>query len=290
MEVVTCTKCGETKLASEFYPEKRKSNGLSSQCRACIKRSWNKAARNRTPQERAAIRRKYGDVALEVPYVPKALIMAQAAVKRADKAASKCALNDAVLAWNEWLTERAPAWWLSSWHASETARKERETGRRREKWRRKYRARYNRNAEIERERVVAYKNANPDKVEAWQGKRADRMIATSDGSLTAPVIRKLLDEATTCPYDGLPLDGRVKALDHIEPLKLDGTHTINNVVVCCQKCNNRKSARPFAEWVSMLDMVSAERASALYRLRFGRDPLPRPINANLASTIHAEAA
>jgi 5-methylcytosine-specific restriction endonuclease McrA len=43
-----------------------------------------------------------------------------------------------------------------------------------------------------------------------------------------------------------------KSLDHMEPLSLGGWHSIDNVMVCCLRCNVKKNAMPYAEWLERI--------------------------------------
>ncbi len=49
--------------------------------------------------------------------------------------------------------------------------------------------------------------------------------------------------------------------DHAEPLTNGGAHNLDNLVIACQPCNNRKKDKPLAKWLEIL----------------GRDPLTPPI-------------
>ena len=46
-----------------------------------------------------------------------------------------------------------------------------------------------------------------------------------------------------CQYCGAPAEN----VDHIQPRSLGGTHTWENVVACCRRCNSRKENRSPAE-------------------------------------------
>jgi hypothetical protein len=87
-----CTKCGEEKLLSEFFNDPRRKDGKRAKCKPCFPRS---KAKKRTPEKRAADRRKYEGVSRE--YVPRAVILQRAAEKRAPK------YDAHVVAWVVWM-------------------------------------------------------------------------------------------------------------------------------------------------------------------------------------------
>lgn len=72
--------------------------------------------------------------------------------------------------------------------------------------------------------------------------------ATGDGTLTRLVLRAMFAWQRECPYCGKAMGAREKSLDHVTPLSRGGTHTADNVVVCCRSCNSRKHARTPEEW------------------------------------------
>jgi 5-methylcytosine-specific restriction endonuclease McrA len=81
------------------------------------------------------------------------------------------------------------------------------------------------------------------------GNRAD---GRDDGTLTKEVVRKLFAKAKTCPYCWQPMKAQDKSLDHMEPLSLGGWHSIDNVMVCCLRCNVKKHTTPYAEWLERI--------------------------------------
>lgn len=40
--------------------------------------------------------------------------------------------------------------------------------------------------------------------------------------------------------------------DHAEPLILGGAHNLENLVIACQPCNNRKRGKPLSKWLEIL--------------------------------------
>lgn len=72
---------------------------------------------------------------------------------------------------------------------------------------------------------------------------------------TAAQIASLFASATRCFYCSRAFgEGRCKAtLEHRVALSRGGTHDIDNLVIACFSCNARKSARPEAEFLKMLE-------------------------------------
>jgi hypothetical protein len=83
-----------------------------------------------------------------------------------------------------------------------------------------------------------------EKVQTLKEKRAARIKANNDGTLTGNVIVKLFAQARVCPYCTRPMRSVEKNLDHIVPLSRGGAHSVYNVLVCCKTCNSRKAAGP----------------------------------------------
>jgi len=81
------------------------------------------------------------------------------------------------------------------------------------------------------------------------GNRAD---GRDDGTLTKEAVRRLFAKAKKCPYCWQPMKSQDKSLDHMEPLSLGGWHSLNNVLVCCRRCNSRKSDSPWIEWLGKI--------------------------------------
>lgn len=153
-------------------------------------------------------------------------------------------------------------WWKSHKHSEEY----------RESHRVRYRAFYKLNSERERQRVVAYKHANPEKVAVVGDRRKQRAALYADGSLTRDQVGKLFQEAKRCPYCERRLDATNKSLDHLEPLSKGGAHALHNVLISCRDCNIRKHATPFAEWIKTLSVSCERRVLRIYRQQYGVEP------------------
>lgn len=105
--------------------------------------------------------------------------------------------------------------------------------------------------------------------------RHERVAAASDGSVTRAEIVRLFGSADRCPYCGKKISGDwlEMAPDHMDPIARGGAHSIRNIVICCKKCNTRKQARSFDEWVGMLDEKHRDRARQIYWERKSMLPL-----------------
>lgn len=127
-----------------------------------------------------------------------------------------------------------------------------------------YRHRYNTDPafrEAERNRQRIYKHANPDAVARWGDRRRERAARQSDGTLTAAVVARLYREPDLCPYCGVEMLPREKALDHKIPIARGGAHSISNVVVCCMDCNTEKRDMPYDRWLARVAARAGIRAA-----------------------------
>lgn len=92
-----------------------------------------------------------------------------------------------------------------------------------------------------------YKRAKKKRTESgqdaeWARQRRACKISSSDGTVTIDALANLLThQNNNCYYCGSTLDTD-KHLDHYIPLSKGGTHSINNVVWSCPKCNLTKNA------------------------------------------------
>ena len=52
---------------------------------------------------------------------------------------------------------------------------------------------------------------------------------------------RLLKLDDTCAYCGIKFDKEnLPTIDHILAMKNEGNNNINNLILCCKKCNNKK--------------------------------------------------
>jgi len=113
----------------------------------------------------------------------------------------------------------------------------------------KAKARYGADPISERARVAAYKKAHPDKNLDWGHRRRVRIR----NGFVAPIDTLALRESRkTCTYCGCRLTATNRTIDHVIAVAAGGAHEASNLVLSCSDCNSRKSARPIAEWISML--------------------------------------
>jgi 5-methylcytosine-specific restriction endonuclease McrA len=86
-------------------------------------------------------------------------------------------------------------------------------------------------------------------------------------------LEALLRSSPCCGHCGTPTDPSAAAIDHRTPTARGGTHTLGNLLVCCQVCNERKGALTEEEYRQLLALVRTwhPRAGAdvLARLRAG---------------------
>ena len=88
------------------------------------------------------------------------------------------------------------------------------------------------------------------KTQTLKAKRAERIAANNDGTVTADAIKAMFAEATICPYclDSMSRDD--KSLDHVQPLFKGGAHSVENIVVCCKPCNFSKGRKSLISWLA----------------------------------------
>lgn len=141
------------------------------------------------------------------------------------------AAQNARQAWRWWL-KNAPDWWMRGYYRSlgKPWGNPRLSGA--VKWRIRYWL------------DPSFRAREIEKVQTLKEKRAARIKANNDGTLTGNVIVKLFAQARVCPYCTRPMRSVEKSLDHIVPLSRGGAHSVYNVLVCCKTCNSRKAAGP----------------------------------------------
>ena len=112
------------------------------------------------------------------------------------------------------------------------------------KWRRE-------NPGSSRRNASRWAKENPERVlathRAWIEKNRDRtrLYATNrtrrlNGKITSDEMREIPFN-NLCSYCG---NTNASGLDHVVPITLGGTHTLDNVVPCCFICNASKNNRP----------------------------------------------
>ncbi len=55
-----------------------------------------------------------------------------------------------------------------------------------------------------------------------------------------------------CHYCGVVLSDESRSMDHIVPRSRGGTNVLENLVLACKPCNNKKGAKSYAHFVSWI--------------------------------------
>lgn len=99
-----------------------------------------------------------------------------------------------------------------------------------------------------KERLKAYGRQhtkdNPEIYKAASHRRRAAIKNNGRNDLTADQIRWLFDNFQKCIYCGIEDD---LTIDHIKPISKGGQNTLDNIVVACMGCNNKKRTRTVSE-------------------------------------------
>ena len=116
--------------------------------------------------------------------------------------------------------------------------------------------------EYQRRRISERRHTKPAYAAQWQksGTRWARAAESCDGSVDGPFIRALLQE-THCAYCGCQTKRKHRQVEHVMPLAKGGTHTADNIVMSCSRCNSAKGAKLPLQWLLSKDFGSLGRAS-----------------------------
>lgn len=128
--------------------------------------------------------------------------------------------------------------------------------------RRKKEAYRTQNAALIRRRERAARLADPlfnAKARTRVSARRARLRGNGGRHTPAELDALFLEQESCCYYCGRLLDGHY-ARDHKQPLSRGGTDTIDNIALCCERCNTRKGAKSEEEFWAWL---SYERAGTL---------------------------
>lgn len=60
-----------------------------------------------------------------------------------------------------------------------------------------------------------------------------------------------------CPYCRESLTAKNFSADHREPVSRSGKHEIDNLVICCERCNKIKGNMNDGEFISLLDCLDS---------------------------------
>ena len=137
-----------------------------------------------------------------------------------------------------WLRELAPAKCVLAWYAG--------TGR---PWNsprltdgEKFTMRYRMDSVFRARQII--------KAQRRKAGRAERIAKSSDGSVTPAALGALFGEARFCAYCMEPFkSSEDKQADHVEPLFLGGSHSMDNLVIACVSCNSSKGRKPLLQWL-----------------------------------------
>lgn len=101
------------------------------------------------------------------------------------------------------------------------------------------------------------------------GRRKAIIKERNDGTVNFLV---LLNERKTCPYCLTPITKENAVVDHLDPIKLGGANSQNNLTICCRECNSRKAAKPYHAWVATLPAPRQGPALLWYKRKHGHGP------------------
>lgn len=65
-------------------------------------------------------------------------------------------------------------------------------------------------------------------------------------------IKSLKNNTIHCFYCGKKMSERNKTIDHIVPIKNGGSNCIDNIVICCRRCNGFKGGYTVSELIEQL--------------------------------------
>ena len=85
------------------------------------------------------------------------------------------------------------------------------------------------------------------------------------------IVRPRIGQA--CPYCREGLTARNFSADHRQPVSRNGKHEIDNLVICCERCNQTKGMMNDLEFIDLLNCLDhfppTVRRDVLARLRAG---------------------
>ena len=86
-----------------------------------------------------------------------------------------------------------------------------------------------------------------------------RARAKKDGAVldyTLADVRQLLESSACCTYCGLPVTWDAQ-LDHRQPIARGGRHALDNLAVCCARCNSLKGQLMESEFRELLTLLAS---------------------------------
>lgn len=91
-------------------------------------------------------------------------------------------------------------------------------------------------------RIKKYQKT-PKGIAVVKNSKYRRRNKTKQGDVTNDQLLQLQQNAKVCYWCNKPLKNKVIHIDHYVPLARGGEHTLSNLVVSCQSCNNKKHAK-----------------------------------------------
>lgn len=213
-------------------PEKTK----ATQRRNYLKHADKKRAKQRRymrelPPEVAKAAKRRMRVAQRAKYVGNGLTIKGQVRKRDPRKANNTLWErNAKQAWAWWL-KTCPDWWLRAYHRAKGKPWNNPRLSNAKRWRIRYWL------------DPVFRAREIEKVQRLKIKRAERIAATEDGTLTGAVIVDLFSKTKACHYCSKPMRSVEKSIDHVIPLCAGGAHSLHNVVIACKPCNFAKGKR-----------------------------------------------
>lgn len=223
METKVCTRCGKSKLLSEFYTDKRVRSGKCSICKSCANKKSLEYARTHKEQRRLT-NKKYNDTHVE----------------------QKRKLSEA---YKEQARQN-----VKLWIRENQSRKKEMDRHYREKNLLKIKNRYRKYYEENIENYRSYRIIHREHRKILQTQRRAREMGAGGNGLSSEqwgVIKR--DYNYRCAYCG---QKKELTIDHIVPLIKGGLHDKANVAPACKSCNSSKRDKSLILFMYYRSVVS----------------------------------
>jgi 5-methylcytosine-specific restriction endonuclease McrA len=79
-------------------------------------------------------------------------------------------------------------------------------------------------------------------------------------SRQAQIARLIVRDGLNCSYCGIPTEEYNRTRDHVIPLSMGGTNTLDNLVLACKSCNGLKGNLTVEEFLGYLRGVQERRS------------------------------
>jgi len=116
----------------------------------------------------------------------------------------------------------------------------------------KYNKKYKKNREKLREYNKKYNKENKDLINEWRktpkgiastrNTQHKRRMVLGDGDVTTQQLQDLISKSARCYWCNDSIKNKKIHIDHYYPISKGGKHTISNLVIACEKCNQSKCA------------------------------------------------